>query len=130
MHDKLATFKWFERTISITCIGIPVVLRLTDLDQTGKIAACFRSSISAYVYMTHSYVFGLLLTMAAMLFVFNGTVYFNNEDSGLKLNYNTLDKSTSSWSGLFSFPANNFDCQPYVYPPQKAGIICIGAFSA
>jgi len=56
-HDKPVRFKWFERTISVTCIGIPLILRLTDVDQTGKIAACFRTSISDYVYMTHSYTF-------------------------------------------------------------------------
>jgi len=74
LADPLATFRIFERTIAVVCVTIPALLRLADKGNTG-----FRESISDYVYMSDSYVFGMLLCMAAMLFVFNGAVYFRNE---------------------------------------------------
>jgi len=80
--DPLATFKWFERFLAAFFISIPLILFLTDKYKCGGSAGSFRSSISDYVYMWHNYVFGLLLGMAAMLFVFNGVVYFKNEDKG------------------------------------------------
>jgi hypothetical protein len=55
---------------------IPALLRLADKGSTG-----FRESISDYVYMSDSYIYGMLLCMAAMCFVFNGAVYFRNEVS-------------------------------------------------
>lgn len=36
-----------------------------------------RNSISSYVAMENAHVFGLLLTIASMLFIFNGAVYIN-----------------------------------------------------
>jgi hypothetical protein len=80
--DPLATFKWFERLLAAFFISIPVILFLTDRYQGGGSNLSFRSSISDYVYMWHNYMFGLLLGMAAMLFVFNGVVYFRNEHKG------------------------------------------------
>jgi len=82
INDPLKTFKVFERIISAICIAIPPLLWLTD---TGHPA--LRSSISYYVYMNNSYIFGMLLCMASMLFIFNGAVYFRNEDN-FKLNKN------------------------------------------
>ncbi len=73
LHNSLLTFKLFEIVISAVCISIPIFLRLGD---TG--ASSFRGSISDYAYMSHSYLFGMLLCMAAMLFIFNGAVYFKN----------------------------------------------------
>jgi hypothetical protein len=73
LSDPLKTFKEFECLIAALCISIPIILRLADKDQNG-----FRDSISNYVYMQHSYVFGMLLCIAAMLFIFNGAVYFKN----------------------------------------------------
>ena len=87
--DPLATFKWFERLLASFLISIPVILVLTDKCSDGVRNTAFRSSISDYVYMWHNYVFGLLLGMAAMLFVFNGVIYFRNEDKLAK----GLDKS-------------------------------------
>ena len=75
MADPLSSFKIFERLIALFCNLIPLLLWLTD----GKTAHSFRPSISNYVYMQHSYVFGLLLCMAAMLFIFNGAVYYKSE---------------------------------------------------
>lgn len=74
LADPLATFRIFERTIAVVCVTIPVLLRLADKGNTG-----FRESISDYVYMSDSYIYGMLLCMAAMLFIFNGAVYFRNE---------------------------------------------------
>jgi hypothetical protein len=80
LEDPLATFKWFERSIAITCIAVPAILRLTDTLPNGGHAISFRPSISDYVYMPHRYVFGMLLMMASMLFIFNGAVYFRNQN--------------------------------------------------
>ena len=75
LKDPLFTFRVFERFIALFCTSIPILLWLTD----GMSAHPFRPSISNYVYMPHSYVFGMLLCIAAMLFIFNGAVYYRNE---------------------------------------------------
>ncbi len=75
LADPLFTFKLFERFIAAFCILIPLILWLTD----GLLPHAFRSSISMYVYMNESYVFGMLLSIAAMLFIFNGAIYFKSE---------------------------------------------------
>jgi hypothetical membrane protein len=75
LSDPFFTFTYFERIIAIFCISIPLILWLTD----GGIPHSFRRSISNYAYMSHSYVFGMLLCIAAMLFIFNGAVYYKNE---------------------------------------------------
>lgn len=64
------TFLVVEQLIAYICIFIPFFLYLAD-DQDG-----FRKSISAYVEMDNSYIFGFLLGIAAMLFIFNGALYF------------------------------------------------------
>ncbi len=74
MQDPLKTFRLFEVIIAAVCIVLPLFLKLADTGATG-----FRSSISDYVYMGRSYVFGMLLSIAATLFIFNGAVYFRNE---------------------------------------------------
>jgi hypothetical protein len=75
LEDPLQTFKFFERIIAAFCISIPLILWLADTKDFPK----FLDSISAYVRMTDSYIFGMLLCMAAMLFIFNGAVYYKNE---------------------------------------------------
>lgn len=75
LHDPLVTFKYFERLIALFCIFMPLFLWLAD----GISMHPFRPSISNYVYMDHSYIFGMLLCIAAMLFIFNGAVYYKNE---------------------------------------------------
>lgn len=77
MADPLLTFKYFERLIAAFCISIPLLLWMVDAPDDYK----FRGSISNYVYMCKSYIFGLLLAIAAMLFIFNGAVYYKNEAS-------------------------------------------------
>src|SRR5260221_11791608 len=75
LSDPLSTFKYFERFIAMFCIIMPLILWVADGDKFP----CFRPSISNYVYMAHSYVFGMLLCIAAMLFIFNGAVYYKSE---------------------------------------------------
>ena len=75
LSDPLLTFKYFERFVAIFCILMPFILWLAD----GGINHPPRPSISDYVYMNHSYVFGLLLCIASMLFIFNGAVYYKSE---------------------------------------------------
>ena len=76
LADPLLTFKYFERLIAVFCTLMPVILWLAD----GEMQHPFPHSISNYVYMEHSYVFGMLLAIAAMLFIFNGAVYYKTEE--------------------------------------------------
>jgi len=47
-----------------------------------------RDSISSYVSMKNAQIFGLLLTVASMLFIFNGAIYINK-----------VEESSSKWHG-------------------------------
>lgn len=71
------TFLIIELIIAIICLFIPFILYLVN----DKVLL---DSISAFVDMDNSYVFGLLLTMAAMMFIFNGALYFKVEYEELK----------------------------------------------
>jgi hypothetical protein len=125
LEDPLKTFKWFERSIAIVCISIPLVLRAAD--QVGcRHASSFRNSISQYVYMPHSYVFGLLLMMAAMMFIFNGAVYFKGQGKEQLL----LSK-TGKWYnvalglsliGVIIFPCEQYTAMHFVF----AGLFFVG----
>lgn len=64
----LSGFAKLERIIAAICILIPFFLVWADNWQ-------IRDSISDYVYMKNSHIFGLLLTMAAMMFIVNGAIY-------------------------------------------------------
>ena len=75
LRNDLTAFKLLERIIAAVCITIPVFLRLADTGANG-----WRSSISDYVYMDNSHVFGMMLCMASMLFIVNGAVFFKNEN--------------------------------------------------
>lgn len=74
LTNPLGAFKVFEIIIAIICITIPALLRLADKDCPH-----FRKSISKYVYISNSYIYGMLMCIAAMLFIFNGAVYFKSE---------------------------------------------------
>lgn len=63
------TFLVVEQLIAVICIFIPLFLYLAD-------NSTIRGSISAYVEMENNYVYGFLLGIAAMLFIFNGALYF------------------------------------------------------
>lgn len=70
LATRFSNFAKLERIIALVCILIPALLYWVD-----DISA-FRDSISDYVYMNpNSHVFGMLLTMAAMMFIFNGALY-------------------------------------------------------
>ncbi|MEE9348440.1 MAG: hypothetical protein V3U80_00170 [Flavobacteriaceae bacterium] len=69
---NLVAFAKTERLIAFICAFIPLLLYLAEGEQK------FRSSISDYVYMSKNrHIFGLLMTLEAMLFIFNGVVYIN-----------------------------------------------------
>ncbi|MES1214946.1 MAG: hypothetical protein ABUT20_05480 [Bacteroidota bacterium] len=105
LEDPFKTFKAYERIIAAVCISIPLILRIYDKDifypVKVKLVASdnltdavpkiekdwlgFRLSISDYAYSLNSYLFGMLLCIAAMLFIFNGAVYFKSQRS-LSLN--------------------------------------------
>lgn len=74
MDSDLQTFKAFEILLASFCMLIPVLLYLADEGNPS-----LRCSISDYVTIKKSYLFGMLLCMAAMLFMFNGAVYFRQE---------------------------------------------------
>jgi hypothetical protein len=76
VSDNLKPFRTFEIIIASVCITIPIFLRIADPCTHG-----FRCSISDYAYMDRSYIFGMLLCIAAMLFIFNGAVYFYKHQS-------------------------------------------------
>jgi hypothetical protein len=120
MADPLLTFKYFERFIAAFCISIPLLLWLVDAPDDHK----FRGSVSNYVYMNKSYIFGLLLTMAAMLFIFNGAVYYNNEKH-LNISwhgqwYNIV--LGLSLIGVVCFPHKEYAIPHYIF----AGIFFLG----
>src|SRR5450631_126350 len=76
VQDPLATFRIFEVMIAVVCIAMPGLLWLAD-NSLAKPLVC----ISEYAYMPKSYFYGMLLAVPAMLFIFNGAVYFRNEDN-------------------------------------------------
>lgn len=105
LSDPLFTFKIFERFIAAFCIFIPLILWMTD----GALPHPFLSSISKYAYMDHSYVFGMLLSIAAMLFIFNGAVYFKNKNMNISKHgkwYNVV--LGLSMIGVICFPCNDY----------------------
>ena len=113
LADPLLTFKYFERFIAIFCIIMPLILWLTD----GILPHSFRSSISEYVYMCHSYIFGMLLCIAAMLFIYNGVVYYKSEEH-LEISwhgqwYNIV--LGLSLIGVISFPCNEHPVPHYTF---------------
>lgn len=61
-----------EIIITFICMFIPLILFFVD----GKA----RSSISAYVDMDDSYIYGLLFGIAGMTFLLNGALYFKVEN--------------------------------------------------
>jgi len=89
--DELLRFSKLERILAFLCLFIPLILRTID----GK----FRESISAYAYMQANQVYVFLLSLAAMLFVVNGTIYARKW-------YNTV--LGISLAGVALFPSLDF----------------------
>jgi len=106
LEDPFKTFKLYQLVIAIVCITIPAILKIYDNDKVYPVSVRliptdklpdslqnkqfgsitiekdwlgFRLSISDYAYSTNSYLFGMLLCIAAMLFVFNGALYFKKQ---------------------------------------------------
>ncbi|RYZ54316.1 MAG: hypothetical protein EOP49_05470 [Sphingobacteriales bacterium] len=106
-RDELLVFRAIQVLIAAICMFMPLFFNLSDKDEfypnkpeaaqslliagndcgydpktTSRICKdrfCFRTSMSEYVYSSNSYIFGMLYCMAAMLFIFNGAVYFRCE---------------------------------------------------
>ena len=73
--EGVIAFAKMERLIALICIFIPLLLFWAEGGTQ------FRDSISNYVYMDKNpHIFGLLLTLAAMLFIFNGILYIKKGD--------------------------------------------------
>lgn len=113
LADPLLTFRIFERFFAVFCILIPLLLWLVD----GGPQQPLRPSISNYVYMHNSYIFGLLLGMAAMLFIFNGAVYYKNEKH-LRISkhgqwYNVV--LGASLIGVICFPHLQYPVPHYIF---------------
>jgi Protein of unknown function (DUF998) len=117
VNDPLRSFKIFERIITVVCITIPLLLWIGD-GWPKK----FRSSISDYVYMCRSYIFGMLLAVAAMLFITNGAVYFRNEGME-KLNLRKQGKWYNVALGLSLLGVILFPYKQYQYPHYFFAII-------
>ena len=80
LEDPYKSFRVLEVIIAAVCMTLPIWLYLADDPPADGSAKRFRGSISDYVYMENSYVFGMLLTIAAMLFIVNGAVYFKKQE--------------------------------------------------
>lgn len=151
LSDPLATFRVYEFIIAIVCICIPAILRIFDKDSyyPGRVCVLtmerfknpglrntdslhvipkdilgFRGSISDYVYSSNSYLFGMLLCIGGMLFIFNSAVYFKNEYT-LQLNskgkwYNAI--LGIALLGVICTPHRDYTVWHYFF----AGIFFIG----
>jgi len=65
--DGIVGFAKLERILAALCIFMPLILILFD---NGNM----RISISNYAYMDNNQVYVFLLTMASLMFIFNGTI--------------------------------------------------------
>lgn len=72
---KVDHFAKAERFIAAVLTLTPLVLFLTDTCPSTQ--GHFRTSISNYVFMPHSYWFGSLLALAGALFIFNGAQHMS-----------------------------------------------------
>ena len=69
--DKVPAISVMEILIALICMAMPAILLWAE----G--APAFRESISNYVYMEqNAHIFGFLLTIAALMFIFNGVLYY------------------------------------------------------
>lgn len=106
MDDNLKTFRTFELILAAVCITIPLLLRLADFSNPH-----FRCSISAYFDVHHAYFFGMLLCIPAMLFIFNGAVYFRRELPRL---YDEKGKWYNVILGFSLLMVICFNCEGYI----------------
>lgn len=85
---KCSSIAKLERLIAIISILIPLILIIADKGHS------VRNSISAYVDMENSHVFGALITIAAMMFIFNGFLFIRNFKSSMD------EKGHSRWYNI------------------------------
>jgi hypothetical protein len=119
LRNDLTAFKLLERIIAAVCITIPVFLRIADTGPSG-----WRSSISDYVYMDNSQIFGMMLCMASMLFIVNGAVFFKNENKH-DLNSNSKWYNIAlglSLLGVIIFPYKQYGAPHFIF----AGLFFLG----
>jgi len=84
LEQDLGWYKIVERCVAIVCLAIPALLQLAYKPLSKFFN--FPYSISSYAHKLNekSYVFGMLLTMAAMLFLINGAIHYRSEVKNLK----------------------------------------------
>ena len=68
---SLGRIQALERAIAVFCLLIPPLLWLADDGDQ------LRDSISDYAYMRHSFYYGMVVTIAGMMFLTNGILYFD-----------------------------------------------------
>lgn len=116
LKDTIA-FAKVERFIAVLLISLPIILRWYDYTESG-----FRPSISNYVYMCDSYVFGALISLAAALFIFNGALYFEGSHGSKKGRWYNIFLGVFLFGVLF-FPHLQFSTIHYIF----AGLFYAGA---
>jgi hypothetical protein len=99
LQKGIFEFAKLERILAVVCVFIPLILIIVD---QGNI----RESISNYAYMNHNHVYVFLLTLAAMMFVVNGTIKHKNW-------YNVV--LGIALAGIVLFPHLEFKIVHYVF---------------
>jgi len=132
--ERLAQLEVF---IAIICILMPLFLRWAD----GR--SSFRDSISNYVYMENAHVFGFFITAAALMFIYNGVLYFEKEkrmETLSAVSYSPIELPTGKYYnivlglgllGVLFFPHENenFKVIHYIFAGVFfAGSIIVMAF--
>lgn len=87
----------FEIVLAVILILMPLVLFLVedgsifyDCDGETNGVIGFRDSISNYVYMEDAHIFGMFLAAAAMMFIYNGVIYFKAEEDIKKMQKSSI----------------------------------------
>jgi hypothetical protein len=95
--DDLSAFKRLEQLIAAFCTLIPLFLIAVDKFSPTK------DSISAYAYVPDNrHVFGLVFSITAMMFIFNGVIYIANGNSPHGQDYRKGGmKSHGRWYNIF-----------------------------
>ncbi|EDM43700.1 hypothetical protein SCB49_08918 [unidentified eubacterium SCB49] len=85
-NNYLTRLAHLEIMLAGILIFMPLVLFLVEKGDTfrgceGELNSVvgFRDSISDYVYMHNAQIFGMFLAAAAMMFIYNGIIYFKKE---------------------------------------------------
>jgi len=118
---NMELYRLVERILAGFCLLIPLFLILTDTANTPF--SRVRPSISNYVYMEKSYVYGSLLTIAALLFFFNGILHFRDHSTN-------RTKPNAKWYnavlGLSLFGVIYFPHKELPWPHYLSAIVFFG----